>query len=58
MAKFNLLWGGLTSSRTDGALVRITMPIDTTMSEIVADERLSEFSQALIKVLPKYVPNE
>lgn len=58
MAKFNLLWGGLSSSRTDGALVRVTMPIDNTMSEIVADERLSEFSQALIKILPKYVPSE
>lgn len=58
MAKFNLLWGGLTSSRTDGALVRLTMPVDSTMSEIVADKRLTEFSTALFDVLPKYVPNE
>lgn len=58
MAKFNLLWGGLASSRTDGALVRLTMPVNSTMSEIVADARLTEFSTALFEVLPKYVPNE
>ncbi|PHR00361.1 MAG: hypothetical protein COB29_15850 [Sulfitobacter sp.] len=58
MAKFNLLWGGLTSSRTDGALVRLTMPVDSTMAEVVADKRLSEFSSALFDVLPKYIPNE
>ncbi len=58
MAKFNLLWGGLTSSRTDGALVRLTMPVGSTMSEVVADKRLTEFSTALFEVLPKYVPDE
>ncbi|MCG8491431.1 MAG: VPLPA-CTERM-specific exosortase XrtD [Sneathiellales bacterium] len=56
-AKFNLLLGGLTSSRTDGALVRLTMPISSTMSELVADQRLEEFSQNLFPVLPKYVPD-
>lgn len=58
MAKFNLVMGGLTSSRTDGALVRLTMPVNSTMSEVVADKRLKEFSTALFDVLPKYVPDE
>ena len=58
MAKFNLLWGGLASNRTDGALIRLTMPISSTMSEVVADKRLTEFAGSLFKVLPKYVPNE
>ncbi len=58
MAKFNLLWGGLASNRTDGALIRLTMPISSTMSEVVADKRLSEFATSLFKVLPKYVPDE
>ncbi|WP_415236177.1 VPLPA-CTERM-specific exosortase XrtD [Sneathiella sp.] len=56
-AKFNLLLGGLTSSRTDGALVRLSMPISSTMSEIVADKRLEEFSKNLFPVLPKYIPD-
>ncbi|MBL4666442.1 MAG: VPLPA-CTERM-specific exosortase XrtD [Sneathiella sp.] len=57
MAKFNLLWGGLTSNRTDGALIRLTMPITSTMSEVIADKRLTNFANSLFKILPKYVPN-
>jgi len=56
-AKFNLLIGGLTSNRTDGALVRLYMPIQSTMSEVLADERLTQFSEELFEVLPDYVPN-
>ncbi|WP_025899935.1 VPLPA-CTERM-specific exosortase XrtD [Sneathiella glossodoripedis] len=58
MAKFNLLVGGLVSNRTDGALVRLTMPVTTEMSEVVADQRLSEFATELFEVLPRYVPSE
>jgi len=56
-AKFNLIWGGLSSARTDGALIRLSMPIKSTMSEVLADEELTEFSQELFKVLPDYVPD-
>ncbi|MBL4806163.1 MAG: VPLPA-CTERM-specific exosortase XrtD [Rhodobacteraceae bacterium] len=56
-AKFNLLLGGLTSARTDGALVRLYMPIKSTMSEVLADKKLTQFSEELFKVLPAYVPN-
>ncbi|WP_373087844.1 VPLPA-CTERM-specific exosortase XrtD [Sneathiella sp.] len=56
-AKFNLLWGGLTSARTDGALVRLSMPIRSTMSEVLADKKLAKFSADLFKILPEYVPN-
>lgn len=58
MAKYNLLIGGLMSNRTDGALIRLTMPVTTEMSEVVADQRLSEFSNELFDVLPRYVPTE
>jgi exosortase D (VPLPA-CTERM-specific) len=58
MAKFNLLVGGLVSNRTDGALIRLTMPITTEMSELVADQRLSGFATELFEVLPRYVPSE
>ncbi len=56
-AKFNLLIGGLTSARTDGALVRLSMPIDTTMSEVIADQKLTQFSEELFDILPAYIPN-
>lgn len=58
LAKFNLLAGGLMSNRTDGALVRLTMPVTNEMSEIIADKRLSDFATELFDVLPRYVPNE
>ncbi|MEH6547846.1 MAG: VPLPA-CTERM-specific exosortase XrtD [Sneathiella sp.] len=56
-AKLNLLLGGITSARTDGALVRLYMPIETEMSEVLADQELTQFSTELFKVLPAYVPN-
>lgn len=56
-AKLNLLLGGMTSARTDGALVRLYMPIESTMSEVLADRELTRFSEKLFEVLPTYVPN-
>ncbi|MCR9212730.1 MAG: VPLPA-CTERM-specific exosortase XrtD [Proteobacteria bacterium] len=55
-AKLNLLLGGLTSARTDGALVRLSMPVNSTMSEVLADKQLTQFSQSLFEILPAYVP--
>ncbi|MEH6525479.1 MAG: VPLPA-CTERM-specific exosortase XrtD [Sneathiella sp.] len=56
-AKLNLLLGGMSSARTDGALVRLYMPIETTMSEVIADQELTLFSEELFKVMPDYVPD-
>jgi EpsI family protein len=57
MAKFNLLWGGLSSARTDGALIRLSMPIMPTMPQTQADAELTAFAEQLFKVLPVYVPD-
>jgi len=57
-AKLNLLLGGLTSARSDGGLVRLYMPIETSMSEVLADQELTEFSMELFKILPDYVPSK
>ncbi|MZR29713.1 VPLPA-CTERM-specific exosortase XrtD [Sneathiella litorea] len=56
-AKFNLLWGGLSSARTDGALIRLSMPVKSTMSEVLADKELTAFAEELFKILPVYVPD-
>ncbi|USG61319.1 VPLPA-CTERM-specific exosortase XrtD [Sneathiella marina] len=56
-AKLNLLLGGMTSARTDGALIRLYMPIESTMSEVLADQELTKFSEELFGVLPSFVPN-
>ena len=57
IAKFNLLWGGISSARTDGALIRLSVPIDSNKSEAVADQELRAFSRALLGVLPTFVPD-
>ena len=56
-AKFNLLWGSLSSERTDGALIRLTMPVDASTSAAAADAKLTEFARELFTVLPAYVPD-
>ncbi|WP_334130496.1 VPLPA-CTERM-specific exosortase XrtD [Sneathiella sp.] len=56
-AKINLLWGALSSDRTDGALIRLTMPVDAATPAAAADVRLTEFAQELFTVLPAYVPD-
>ena len=57
IAKFNLLWGGISSARTDGALIRLSVPIDSNKPEAVADQELRAFSRALLGVLPTFVPD-
>lgn len=56
-AKFNLLWGGLTSARTDGALVRLSLPLTSDMTVEGADRELAGFADSLFNILPDYVPN-
>ena len=55
-AKIDLLLGGITSSRTDGALVRLVVPIYGETTVEVADKILTDFAGDLVKVLPAYVP--
>ena len=57
LAKFNLLWGGFSSARTDGALIRLSMPIKEAMPQAEADAELTAFAEELFKVLPVYVPD-
>ncbi|GLQ07936.1 VPLPA-CTERM-specific exosortase XrtD [Sneathiella chinensis] len=57
MAKFNLLWGGLTSSRTDGALIRLSLPLRSEQEIPEAEKRLAGFTQEVFRILPAYVPD-
>jgi len=56
-AKINTLWRGIVSSRTDGALVRLVMPLGENITEKYADQKLARFSQDLMDVMPSFVPN-
>lgn len=56
MAKFSVLWDGLTRGRTDGALVRFVTPISHNESEADADARLQDVMSKALGALPRFVP--
>ena len=53
--KLYLIWDALTKRRTDGALVRINMPVKSDLDKTLKDE--TEFIYLLLPLLPKYIPN-
>ncbi|MCB1743196.1 MAG: VPLPA-CTERM-specific exosortase XrtD [Gammaproteobacteria bacterium] len=57
MVKGYLLWDALTRQRTDGALVRLTTPVQPGESWSQADERLIDFAKSLSGELEPYIPS-
>lgn len=55
-AKWYLFWDSLTRRRTDGALVRLTIPVDQVESASDADQELIDFLSRIAPLLPRYVP--
>lgn len=55
-AKLMLLWDGVMLGRTDGALVRLTTPIEPSESDAQAQARLIAFFDQMRRQLPQYVP--
>jgi exosortase D (VPLPA-CTERM-specific) len=55
-AKAQLLWNAMTLGRSDGALVRLTTPIEAGESEADAEARLQDLMRPLLGVLPRFVP--
>ncbi len=53
--KFALLYDAIKMNRTDGAIVRFTVPVYK--SEAVADRTLVEFIQQSYPLLPRYIPD-
>ena len=57
LVKWFLFWDALTKNRTDGALIRIIVPVNaantTEETEVIAKSFLNE----VLTVLPKYVPD-
>jgi exosortase D (VPLPA-CTERM-specific) len=54
--KWYLFWDSLTKRRTDGALVRIEMPVREGGSVEAAQSVMDAFTRELMRVLPEYVP--
>jgi exosortase D (VPLPA-CTERM-specific) len=56
LAKWYLLWDGLTMARSDGALVRLVTPITQPAGEQAADARIQDFLAEFYDELPAYIP--
>ena len=55
-AKINLLIQGVTTGRTDGALVRLTSLIGEGETEAEVEARMNDFMQLVVPVLPRFIP--
>lgn len=55
-AKISVVYDGLTTGRTDGALIRYVTPIEDGESEADADTRLMRFIGQSLPSLPRFVP--
>jgi exosortase D (VPLPA-CTERM-specific) len=56
-AKYWLMVDGIRTGRTDGALVRLTTPIQSDESDAAADARLREVLKEVVPVLPRFIPD-
>jgi len=56
MVKWYLFWDSLTRQRTDGALVRLIIPVSQGQSLEQAEQRLQGFTRSLVSKLDKYIP--
>lgn len=56
-AKFWLMWDGVATGRTDGALVRLTTLIGAGESDASAEARLFDVLQEVLEPLPRFIPD-
>lgn len=57
LVKWYLFWDALTRNRSDGALVRLVVPLTAASSEAAADAMLTQFLTAAVPELPRFIPN-
>jgi len=57
VVRWYLFWDSLTRNRTDGALVRLVVPLPKNMSEQEMDRKLTRFASLTEQQLPQYIPN-
>ena len=56
-AKYWLLVDGIRTGRTDGALVRLTTPIERNETDAQADARLMDVLRETVHQLPRFIPD-
>ena len=55
--KWYLFWDALTRNRSDGAMVRLVIPLPAGGTEIAADRLLTEFAAAATPTLAPFIPD-
>ncbi len=55
LMKWYLFWDSMTKSRTDGALMRLTIMLKPGQDVSVADKQLESFSKEIAPIIPQYV---
>ena len=55
--KWYLFWDALTRNRTDGALVRLVVPVAPGEPVDAADRQLTQFAAAAAATLAPYIPD-
>ncbi len=56
LVKWYLFWDSLTRNRSDGALVRLTLPLPPSRTQAQADQLLSLFAADISSALERYIP--
>jgi exosortase D (VPLPA-CTERM-specific) len=57
LVKWYLFWDSLTRNRTDGALVRLVVPLPPGGTDLAADRQLTEFAAAATPTLAPFIPD-
>jgi EpsI family protein len=57
LVKWYLFWDALVRNRTDGALVRLTVPLKPGQDASEADDVLRAFSQTIADPLRRFIPD-
>ena len=57
MAKFYLVADAIRTNRTDGSLIRVMVPIDPTKGTTAAKAGAEIFTEQLMPLLPRFIPN-
>ncbi len=57
LVKWYIFWDSLTRNRTDGALVRLTVPLGPDVAIADADRELAEFARLSVPALRRYIPD-
>ena len=57
LLKWYLFWDAVTRNRTDGALVRLIVPLVPGTSASKGDLQLTAFARSFVPQLPDYIPN-